>query len=280
MRLKVRICGKRSPTFAPVLCLPGLTRNSSDFHELACHLAYHAKRPRQVIAIDARGRGYSEHDPDWRNYTLVTEAADVVDVLAAVEVPHAFVVGTSRGGQVAMLLAALRPSLLQGVVLNDIGPETDGRGIARIRATLNATRAPANWNDAAELLRRAHETSFPNRSADDWMDFARRTYFDDGGKPVPAYDTRLLKLLDRIDLDSPLPTMWPQFDALADMPLMVLRGALSDILSPRTAENMRARRPDLEYAEVADAGHTPDLADSALRERISAFIQRAETRRP
>jgi pimeloyl-ACP methyl ester carboxylesterase len=277
--LHARDYGPRAADATPVVCVPGLTRNAADFHELAVHLSRTPRHPRRVVAIDYRGRGKSDHDRDWRNYTPMTEAGDVINVVTALGIGEACVVGTSRGGMIAMLLAALRPTMLKAVVLNDIGPAVDGRGLARIKNTLEATQRPASWADAAELMKRAYAPNFPDLTAADWDAMARRTYAERDGRPVIAYDPKLLKVLSRIDFGSPLPTMWPQFDALVHVPVMVLRGASSDILSAETVTSMRARRPDLEVVEIPNAGHAPQLRDAAEIEPVAAFIAAAENRR-
>lgn len=276
LRLHARDYGERASPHLPVVCLPGLTRNARDFHELAAFLSTHRHRPRRVLAIDFRGRGASDYDWNWKNYTPFTEMADVLDVLTACGIEDACFVGTSRGGLVTMLLAAARPTTLKAVVLNDIGPEVDGRGLLRIKNVLSATRAPKNWEDATDLLKRAYESHFPAVDDAGWEAFARKTFADKDGRPVRDYDPKLIKTLQSIDYDQPLPTMWPQFDGFAGVPLMVLRGENSDILSEDTVQRMAERRPDLESVLVEGAGHAPMLTEPEILNRISAFINAAE----
>lgn len=276
LALHVRAYGARHPGRLPVVCLPGLTRSARDFHELSVALSTHGRRPRRVLAIDMRGRGGSERDRNWRNYNPLTEAGDVLDVMAATGVAHAAFVGTSRGGIVAMVLGALRPTALKAVVFNDIGPEIDGRGLIRIKNMLSAMRTPDSWEAAATLLKGAHAAGFPKLDDRDWMVFARKTFADADGRPRADFDAKILKPLTRMDFGRPLPALWPQFDALAHIPLMAIRGANSDILSAKTLAQMRARRPDLHALEVADAGHAPFLMDAESHARIAAFIAGAE----
>ncbi len=153
---------RRLATRLPLLCLPGLSRNSRDFIALGRFFSTHPLTPRPVIAVDYRGRGLSESDPDWRNYKPLIEAQDVLAAAAAFGIERAIFVGTSRGGIIAMLLGALRPSLIAGVVLNDIGPVIEGRGLARIKSTLSVKkRTVATWDEAAAALRAAGEAQFP-----------------------------------------------------------------------------------------------------------------------
>lgn len=279
LRLHAREYGERTSPHLPVVCLPGLTRNARDFHELAMFLSAHRHRPRRVLALDFRGRGGSAYDRNWKNYTPLVEMSDVMNVLAARGIEEAAFVGTSRGGLVTMLLAAARPTLLRAVVFNDIGPAIDGRGLLRIKNILSGTRVPATWADAKDGLRRAYEGHFPAIDDAGWDLFARRTYADRDGKPHRDFDAKLLKTLANIDFNQPLATLWPQFDGLAGVPVMVVRGENSDILSTETLEDMRSRRPDLDEITVAGAGHAPMLVEPAVLNRISAFITGAEDRR-
>lgn len=279
LKLHARDYGARTGPHLPVVCLPGLTRNARDFHELAAFLATHRHRPRRVLSLDFRGRGGSAYDRSWKNYTPFTEMADVLDVLTAAGIEDACFVGTSRGGLVAMLLAAARPTALKAVILNDIGPVIDGRGLLRIKNVLSATRKPGSWAEATDMLKRAYETHFPAVDAAGWEVFARKTFADKDGKPAIDYDPKLTKTLQTIDFDQPMPTMWPQFDGLSGIPLMVLRGANSDILSEDTVARMAERRPDMENVQVDGAGHAPMLTETAILNRISAFITTAEDQR-
>jgi len=279
LRLHLREYGDRTHPHLPVVCLPGLTRNVRDFHNLAVFLSTDEKRPRRVVAMDFRGRGGSAYDPDWKNYNPLTETSDVLDVLTARGIEEAAFVGTSRGGLVTMLLAAARPTALRAVVLNDIGPVVDGRGLLRIKNVLSRGTVPASWDDAAETLKQAYEGHFPNVDRTGWMEFAYRTYADGAGKPKQDFDSKLLKTLSAIDFDQPMPTMWPQFDGLASVPVMVVHGENSDILSKETVAEMRDRHPALEVLSLPDTGHAPFLTESASMSRLADFISAAEGKR-
>ncbi|MGE0062824.1 MAG: alpha/beta fold hydrolase [Xanthobacteraceae bacterium] len=272
LRLHARVYGGGADRATPVVCLPGLTRNGSDFEALATALASDATQPRRVIAVDLRGRGLSEYDRDPANYNLQTELADVLAVMAALDASPAVIVGTSRGGLIAMLMAAVRPAAIAGAVLNDIGPAIEAKGLMRIKGYAGKLPQPKDYPDAVAILRRLMSAQFPNLSDQEWLTYARGTFRQDGGRLVPAYDVRLSETLKAVTPDAALPTMWPQFAALAQQPLMVIRGGLSDILLPATVEQMKTRQPEIEVRVVEDQGHAPLLADTATIGAIAAFV--------
>jgi pimeloyl-ACP methyl ester carboxylesterase len=186
------------------------------------------------------------------------------------------IVGTSRGGLLAILLAAARPGMIAGVVLNDIGPVIEPKGLMRIKASLGKAPPPRDFNDAAGILRRLHQAQFPKLTADQWLAFARRTWREENGRLVTTYDPNLSAALAAVDAEKPLPALWKEFDALAHVPVMVIRGETSDILSRETVTAMQARRSDLELIEIPDQGHTPLLAEQDVIDRIAAFVKRCE----
>ena len=260
----------------PLLCLAGLSRNSRDFIGVGRHFAQHAEEPRSVFAFDYRGRGLSDHDPNWRNYAPIVEAHDVLAAAAALGIERAIVVGTSRGGIIAMLLAALRPGLLAGVVLNDIGPVVEGTGLARIKSYLKRRRPARDWAEAEALVREAIGSQFPILSNDDWRAFAEATFAETSDGVVPQFDPKLLNIVETLDLTSRIPTLWPQFLSLTRVPVLGVRGELSDLLSPATLGEMAARHPDFETVTVVGQGHAPLLRDASTLGRIEAFARRCE----
>ena len=276
LRLHARCYGRRSAAALRIVCLPGLARTEADFTTLAEALTSDTSRQRRVIALDYRGRGQSEYDRDPANYNFQVELADVLAVIAALDAAPAIFVGTSRGGILAMLLAAVRPTAIAGVVLNDIGPVIEPKGLIRIKGYVGKLPQPRSFEEGAEILRRLFSAQFPKLGPDDWLAGARRTFRENNGVLVPTYDVKLAKTLEGVDFDKPFPPLWAQFDALANVPVMVIRGENSDILSPATVEAMRARHPTMETIEVSDQGHAPLLVEPDTIARVAEFAARCE----
>jgi pimeloyl-ACP methyl ester carboxylesterase len=276
LALHVRSHGPRSGAALPVVCLPGLARTAADFETLAAALASDPKTPRRVVALDSRGRGRSDYDRNAQNYSLPVELADLLAVLTALGIARAVLVGTSRGGILTMLLAAARPTAIAGCVLNDIGPVIEPKGVVRIKSYVGKLPQPVSFDDAGRMLRGLFASQFPALTDDDWTAFARRTFKQAAGRIVADYDVKLTATLAAVDLEHPLPELWNQFDALARIPVMVIRGGNSDILSAATVEAMRARHPALEVVEVADQGHAPLLMEADVIARIAAFVAGCE----
>jgi pimeloyl-ACP methyl ester carboxylesterase len=269
LKLYARVYGGPAAAHLPVVCLPGLARSSADFEELATALAADAERPRQVICMDYRGRGRSDYDRNPQNYSFTVELGDVLAVLTALDIGPAVFVGTSRGGILTMLLGAARPRAIAGVVLNDIGPVIEPRGLMRIKGYVGKLPSPKSYDEAADILRRLFGAHFPKLTPDDWLGWARRTFEERNGKLVPSYDPRLAGTLGGIDIERPLPSLWKEFDTLARVPVMVVRGANSDLLAAETVKAMQQRRPDLKVVEVPDQGHAPLLSGPDIIRRIA-----------
>ncbi len=260
----------------PVVCLPGLTRNVRDFHHLASSLADTTNADaREVYAVDYRGRGRSAYDRDANNYALHVEVLDVLDFMTIAGLNDCAVIGTSRGGLLVMQMAAIRPGAIGAVVLNDIGPVIERDGLLRIAAYVGRIPLPANWPEAEALVRTMNERNFPAVPAGDWKDIARQWFNDDNGRPVHAYDQKLAETVSVLNVR--LPTLWPQFEALAAWPTLVIRGELSDILSAATVEEMRRRHPLLDTLAVPGQGHAPLLRDRITVSAIADFLARADS---
>ncbi len=259
-----------------VVCLPGLTRNGRDFHGLALALSA-GSEPRDVYTLDYRGRGLSETDRDWRNYNVPSEMQDVIDFMASRELHDAAIIGTSRGGLITMVMAAAAPGLIGAAVLNDIGPVLESKGLGRIAAYVGRMPVPRTWPEAAKLVQEMNARAFPAVPENEWEDVARQFFNERDGRPAAGYDPELGKAFSV--LDGPMPALWPQFDALKRVPVMVIRGEKSDLLSPGTVEAMRLRHPQFTALTVPGQGHAPLLRDEPTQTAIRNFFNSAEPAR-
>lgn len=277
LKLHARVYGETNSDHLPVVCLPGLTRNARDFHVLAHHLSARTVVPRKVVAFDYRGRGQSAYDPDVANYNVGVEASDILAGLAALGIEEAAFIGTSRGGLIIHVLAAMRPVALKAVVLNDIGPVLEVGGLAHIRSYLDPSPKPKTLAEAVSAQRSVHGGDFQALVDADWerMVWALNRQTDEG--LMPDFDPRLLETLSGLDLTQPLPVLWPQFEALAATPLLAIRGANSRLLSVATLEEMGKRHPTMQTITVEGQGHAPFLETGNLPSAIAAFLDRAET---
>lgn len=276
LKLHARLYGSPDSHSLPVICLPGLTRNAHDFHELALHLSGDPARPRRVVAFDYRGRGQSEYDPDWRNYQIPVEAGDVLAGLDALGIGHGIFIGTSRGGLIIHVLAAMRPSILDAVVLNDIGPVVEGQGLAHIRSYLENAPKLESFADAVAAQRAVHGADFPALQAADWERMVHALYRFENGMPIADFDPGLLNLLKDFDPNSPLPELWPQFESMAGIPLLAIRGENSKLLSVQTLAEMARRHPDCRIVTVEGQGHAPLLDTAGLPGIIGNVVIEAE----
>lgn len=278
LKLHFRDYGPLAETALPVVCLPGFARTAADFHELALALSQDEAKPRRVLALDYRGRGLSGYDKDWKNYDIRIELDDLVQVLVASGIEQAIFVGTSRGGLLTMALAAARPAMIRGVVFNDVGPVIDARGLLRIRGYVGKLPVPRSFQEGAEILKRLSDQQFPILGEEEWEMMARRTWTDRDGALRPDYDVRLMKVLEELDLEAPLPVLWTYFDALKTVPLLAIRGANSDLLAEKTLEEMAERHPDCEIYTAPGQGHAPLLGTKDMIRRIGKLVARAERR--
>ena len=252
-----------------VLCLPGLTRNSRDFEALAPHLA----RRYRVVCPDLRGRGLSARDPQWRNYHPGIYIGDIERLMDVLELQRVAIIGTSLGGLLAMLLAAALPRRVVGIVVNDIGPEADPHGIERVRSYAGKLPPVRTWEEAIAQHRRVNGEAWPGLTDGQWAVLTRRCYREDtSGLPVFDYDPRIGELIRAAPA---VPTdLWSVFARLSAMPMLVIRGELSDILSPSILERMQREKPDLESLTVPGRGHAPLLDEPEEIAAIDRFLER------
>jgi pimeloyl-ACP methyl ester carboxylesterase len=250
-------------TRAPMLCLPGLVRTSEDFESVAAAVG----DGRRVISIDYAGRGCSGRSRDIARYAPEACVRDVMDVCAALHIHDAAAIGTSFGGLLIMGLAAARPGLIRAAILNDIGPDIGTDGADFVRDFVGNDPALESLDACVAFLReKLPPLSLHTGAA--WRRMAELTYQPGAdGRFHPVWDTRIAKLLDR-----PAPDLWPLFGALAQVPVLLVRGEVSDILLPGTVSRMRAERPDMSVVELPGIGHAPILTEPAALTAVQAFL--------
>ena len=258
--------GPANARFA-VVCIPGLTRNARDFEDLAPHLAERYR----VICVELRGRGLSAYAPDPMTYVPATYARDIIALLDAAGLKRVAVIGTSLGGIITILLGALVPARLLGVVINDIGPELDPVGLARIGSYVGRSKPLITWPEAAAAIAAIDGPVYPEYKGDDWIKLARRRFAEtpDGGLRAD-YDLNIAKpfvsTAKAVDL-------WPFFKSFRMFPALALRGALSDLLSPEIFVRMQQDVPHLRCVTVPNRGHAPYLDEPAALQAIDAFLE-------
>ena len=253
----------------PIICLPGLTRNARDFEDLAARLSGQWR----VLCLDMRGRGDSDYARDPMTYTPLQYLDDIEALLEEAAIARFVAVGTSLGGLLTMMLAAKDASRIAGAVLNDIGPVIEPAGLERIRDYVGQGRSFETWMHAARALQESQSDIYPDYTVSDWLRIAKRLMaLSSGGRIAFDYDMKIAEPLEAADGATPQPDMWPLFDALAGRPLLLLRGALSDILSAETAAQMAARNPALDLVTVARVGHAPTLDEDASIAAIDRLL--------
>lgn len=253
----------------PVICLPGLTRNSRDFEDLAPYLA----NRRRVLTVDFRGRGYSDYDPNWQNYNPLTYVADVWTLLDLLHINRIIVVGTSLGGLCAMVMAAQHSERVAGVVMNDIGPEIDPVGLARIQEYAGRLPPVQSWEEAATQVRDIYGHWLRGLGDDDFMRLARRGYREiENEIPRLDMDANIGRAVREVGPQKGDP--WQLYSALRDIPVTLLWGTLSDILTAGIIDKMKAAKPDLTVTPVANRGHVPLLDEAECLSAIDALIEK------
>lgn len=267
LRLSARDYAGAGPA---LLLMHGLTRNAADFEPLAAALAGSYR----LIVPDQRGRGLSEWDLDPTNYRPDVYAADMFALLAWLGLGQVTMIGTSMGGLIAMVMNAMRPSAARAVVLNDVGPVLDPLGLARIQGYVGPSAPAQSWAEAAERCRAINAAAFPDFGPADWMAFARRACVEAADGTIAfAYDPAIALGTGGDDPATVPPNLWPLWDLLDAKPVLVVRGALSDLLSAATVEEMGRRHGGPFTAiEVSGVGHAPVLDEPVALEAIRSFL--------
>ena len=267
LRLFSRVYAGPSADVPVVLCLHGLMRNSRDFEYLAVHLAGRYR----VVAPDVRGRGFSARDANSRNYQIPTYITDLLLLLRGLGVDRVNIIGTSMGGLMAMVLAAMQPRLVASIVLNDVGPEIDPRGLERIRGYAGKSPPVRSWEEAVAQVRSIYGAVWPGLSDERWERIARLSYRANA-EGVPQADADPLVAEPLRDDKAATVNLWPLWGTLAKTPVLAIRGALSDVLSAATLARMRREKPDLAVLEVAQRGHPPLLDEPESLAAIDGFL--------
>jgi pimeloyl-ACP methyl ester carboxylesterase len=253
----------------PLLCLPALTRNVRDYAELAERYS-----PRfRVLALDTRGRGLSDYDPQPLRYIPPTYAFDVVEMLDHLGISEAVFVGTSLGGLVTMAMTAIAARRVAAAVLNDVGPEIGTVGVDRIISYVGTDPRFQSWDEAARSVAASIGQAFPSHTHDDWLRVARRTCRERDGEVRFDYDPAIAVPFSAGD-SAPAIDMWPLFLGLAQKPLLCIRGEISELLTAETFERMMAAAPDATFVTVPGVGHPPELSEPEAAAAIEEFLGR------
>jgi len=267
LRLFSRVYAGPAAAAPVVLCLHGLMRNGRDFARLAAQLCMRYR----VIVPDVRGRGFSARDTNFRNYQIPVYLQDLTTLLTHLGAPRVAIVGTSMGGLMAMVLAATAPQWVTAIVLNDVGPEVDPVGLERIRRYAGKAAPVRNWAEAIAQLRATYGVAWPDLSDERWAELVGLSYRENAqGVPEVDADPAIGELLRTTSAATP--DLWPLWGALARVPMLAIRGALSDVLSAATLERMRRGRPDLKTLTVANRGHPPLLDEPECIAAIEEFL--------
>ncbi len=257
----------------PIVCLHGLTRNSADFEVIAPKIAALGRR---VVAMDARGRGLSDNDPDPARYRPDVYVGDVWRVMDTLGITRAVFLGTSMGGIMTMLAAASNSTRVAAAILNDIGAEVDPAGVARIASYVGKAKPFASWDEATAAVASTQGVAFPGRDDGFWRVFTRRVARErPDGRVEFAYDPAIANAFATAP-GVPPPTMMPLFQLLATRPVLLVRGAISDLLSRACVAAMKEAKPDMEFAEVPNVGHAPTLEEPEAWSAVAAFLSRVE----
>ena len=251
----------------PLLCLHGLTRNARDWAEFAERYS-----PRfRVLALEFRGRAESDYDPVPARYTPLTYAGDVIEMLDQLGIPEAIFVGTSLGGLVTMAIAAMAPQRISAAILNDVGPDVDPAGVGRILTYVGKDMRFNSWDAAADAIAANYGASFDRYTHEDWVKMAKRNCREENGEIRFDYDMAIAEPF-RTAGPAPQVDLWPFFEALGQKPLLVIRGAKSDLLTAQTAAKMQSVATHMKLAVVQGIGHAPELNEPEAVAAIDEFL--------
>lgn len=252
----------------PVICMHGLTRNSRDFGDLAPHIA----QTRRVIVPEMRGRGMSDYAPESSTYNPVQYVADVELLLAQEGIDRFISVGTSMGGLMTIMLAAAKPGRIAAAVINDIGPKIETAGLSRIGGYVGQGRSYPTWIHAARSMAQVHGEAFPNYDLEDWIEMAKRTLVvSQNGRIGYDYDMAIADPFKQSGNAAP-PNLWGAYEALNGVPMLLVRGDLSDLLSADTVRQMGVRNKAMTSVTVPGVGHAPMLNEPQALSAIDALL--------
>lgn len=255
----------------PLLCLHGLTRNARDFEPLAARLA----GAWRVITPDFRGRGGSAYDPDPNRYMPATYAADVLQLLDELAVERALFIGTSLGGIVTMIVAAMAPKRIAGALLNDVGPELSAAGLDRIRGYAGRPLVFTDWDEAATAFAAKYGNVHPAYGSQEWLAYARRVARSTERGIELDYDMAVAEPFMQMDEKTASAIdAWPLYRALAGKPVTILRGGRSDLLTDEIARRMGDEISGAEVVTVPDVGHPPDFDEPESIAAVDRLLER------
>lgn len=271
IRLYARVYGDLTSSLTPIVCLPGLTRNADDFDAIAEIFASNTSRP--VVAFDYRGRGRSQFARDAAHYTIMVEAVDVRQMLASLKIKRAIFLGTSRGGLITMLLGVTAPELIEAVILNDIGPVLETEGLKRIASYVGKGAMPKTMEEALQRIKNSNP-DFTDLDESEWHHLTKMSFRETrSGGVALTYDAALSRSFLTLDFSKPQPTLWPFFDALKEVPVLVIRGGNSDLLSEATVKKMVSLHLRLSSFTALNEAHAPLLWRPKTANAIVRFVE-------
>jgi pimeloyl-ACP methyl ester carboxylesterase len=268
LKLYCRDYAAPTPSAATVVCLHGLSRNSRDFQDLAPVLNQHFR----VLVPEQRGRGRSDYDPVPSRYNLMQYVHDTYAMLVAFHCERVSVVGTSMGGLMTFALNALYPHLIHRAVINDIGPDIAAAGLERIQSYVGVAGPFDDWDQATSYVRSISQSIFPDWQPAQWAAFARQCYVEQSNQIIADYDPKIGEALSQQDTGAESSALWSLFETLRDVPLLLIRGALTDLLSVACVQAMQQRAARFELLTVPNVGHAPMLTEAEVPEAIMAFL--------